>query len=74
MTTRTLIDLSRPIRSAKVRAGFQPHWRTVFIYLCPTCKKEVRLFANAFRGATPVPAVGAVTCPHCDLDLQMKGG
>lgn len=62
---RTAIDLSRPIRSERVRAGFQPHWRTVYVYRCSLCGKETRVFAGAFRGTTPVPAVGAIACPHC---------
>lgn len=60
-----MIDLSHPIRSERVR-GFQPPWRTVFIYQCPECKEEVRVFANSFRGKTPVPSVGGITCPKCE--------
>lgn len=59
------IDLARPIRSVRVRAGFQPHWRTVYVYRCGTCGGETRVFANAYRGRTPVPGVGAIVCPHC---------
>jgi len=57
-----MIDLSKPIRSERVRAGFQPHWRTVFIYRCPKCEKETRIYASAFEGNTPVHGVGGVRC------------
>jgi len=60
-----MIDLSKPIRSERVRVGFQPHWRTVFVYRCPKCEKEMRLYGNAFRGSRPVPGVGGVRC-HCE--------
>lgn len=60
-----LINLQRPIRSERVRAGFQPHWRTVFVYRCGQCGKECRMFASAYSGRLAVPAIGAVTCPHC---------
>ena len=56
------INLSNPKRSERIRAGFQPHWRTVFIYECPACKKEIRLFANSFIGKHPTPGVGAIVC------------
>lgn len=65
-----IIDLSRPIRSERVRAGFQPHWRTIFVYLCGTCHNEVRVFANSFRGSRPEPGRGAISCPHCDFKRQ----
>ena len=60
------IKLNNPKRSERVRAGFQPHWRTMFIYECPQCKKETRVFANAFLGKSPVPGIGAIVCPHCE--------
>lgn len=63
---KTLIDLSNPIRSKKIRFGFQPHWRTVFIYECPNCHEEHRVFANAFSGKNPVPGVGAIVCANCE--------
>lgn len=61
-----MINLSAPLRSEKARTGFQPHWRTVFIYECPKCKVEVRVFANSFRGKHPEPGVGAIRCPKCE--------
>ena len=57
-----MIDLQRPLRSERVRAGFQPHWRTVFVYQCPECEQEMRIYASAFKGKTPVPGVGGVRC------------
>lgn len=60
------IDLAFPAGREKARFGSQPHWRTVFVYECKECNKEVRVFAHAFRGKTPVPGVGAIACPHCD--------
>lgn len=60
-----LIDLSRPIRQEKVR-GFQPPWRTVFIYVCPLCSTELRMCASRFMGGVATPELGAVRCerPH----------
>lgn len=60
----TVINLATPVRSERVR-WFQPPWRTVFIYRCSKCGKETRVFANSFRGRTPVPSVGGIACPHC---------
>lgn len=64
-----MISLQNPIRREKVRAGFQPHWRTVFVYKCEKCNKETRIFANAFRGKNPVPGIGAVYC-QCEKPLN----
>lgn len=64
----TIIDLSRPTGQHKVR-GFQPPWRTVFEYLCPQGHK-VNIYANSFRGRTPVPGVGAITCPQCEFHAK----
>jgi len=64
-----IIDLSKPIRSERVRAGFQPHWRTVFVYKCGEaggCGKEHRIYANSFRGKMAVPGVGGIKC-GCNL-------
>lgn len=58
------LNLSTPIRSERVR-DFQPPWRTVFVYRCEQCGKETRVRASAFRGPDPVPAIGAIPCPHC---------
>jgi hypothetical protein len=62
-----VIDLSRPVKSEKVRAGFQPHWRTVFIYKCER-GHTVRVFANSFRGKTPVPGIGGIKCGQCECE------
>ena len=56
------INLQAPSRSERIRAGFQPHWRTVFIYECQNCKRETRIYANAFFGKTPVTGIGAIRC------------
>jgi len=63
----TNIDLRHPIRSERVR-GFQPPWRTVFVYRC-TNGHETRVRAGSFRGKNAVPGVGAITCPQCDRDV-----
>lgn len=60
-----MINLSNPVRRERVR-DFQPPWRTVFIYICPDCKGEVRVRACSFAGGVPVPGVGAIICPHCE--------
>ena len=62
MTCNAIIDLQSPIRSERIRFGFQPHWRTVFIYQCPACKAERRIFANSFSGRNPTPGIGGVYC------------
>lgn len=61
----TQIDLSRPVGSKKVRHGFG-RWRTVFLYKC-SHGHEVSVFCNAYRGKTPVPGTGAITCPQCEF-------
>jgi ribosomal protein S27E len=61
-----MINLNSPIRSERIRAGFQPHWRTVFIYKCKDCGHEMRVFANSFMGKNPVPGVGSIICSRCD--------
>lgn len=63
----SIINLATPIRSERVR-GFQPPYRTVFIYKCSDCGKETRVRANSYRGKTAVPGVGAIACPHCPTD------
>jgi hypothetical protein len=65
----TVINLATPVRSERVRAGFQPHWRTVFIYRCPK-GHEQRIFANSFRGKNPVPGVGGVCCSQCEFEAK----
>jgi DNA-directed RNA polymerase subunit RPC12/RpoP len=58
-----LIDLSHPCASERVR-GFQPPWRTVYIYKCAKCGQTVRVGAGSFRGTVPMPSTGAVLCHH----------
>lgn len=62
----SVINLSTPVRSERVR-GFQPPWRTVFVYTCPK-GHEQRVYANSFRGKTPVPGVGGIACSMCDFE------
>ena len=57
------IDLSKPVRSESVAAFPRP--RTVFIYVCGGCSKEVRVRASLFSGKNPTPSKGAIHCPHC---------
>jgi hypothetical protein len=59
----TTIDLSRPVRSERVR-GFQPPWRTVYVYRCAQ-GHEVRVRAGSFRGTRAEPGVGGIRCPRC---------
>lgn len=60
-TCQAVIDLLRPVGREKVR-GFQPPWRTVFIYECKECGSKRRVFANSFIGKRPVPSVGGIVC------------
>lgn len=60
-TCTEVLSLNAPVRTDKVR-GFQPPWRTVFVYRCPACGTERGVFASAFRGKTPVPGVGGFQC------------
>lgn len=64
MTVHT-IALDRPVGSERVR-DFQPPWRTEFLYDCPAGHR-VRMRAGCFRGKTPVPGIGAITCPQCEF-------
>ena len=57
-----MIDLSKPIRSKKIRVGFQPHWRTVFIYKCEKCGREMRIFASRGVGKHATPEIGGTYC------------
>ena len=59
-TCPATLNLRTPARSERVR-GFQPPWRTIYVYQCP-CGAEHRIRASAFRGARPEPAVGAIVC------------
>lgn len=67
-TCKGTIDLSRPIRSERVR-DFQPPWRTVYFYKCPGCGYEWRVRANSFRGRNPEPSHGAIVCGHLIPEL-----
>lgn len=60
-----VINLGTPIRSERVR-GFQPPWRTVFVYRCPTCSQETRVRAGSYRGNRAEPGVGGIMCHHCE--------
>lgn len=59
-----IVNLRTPVRRERIR-GFQPPWRTVFVYRCPSAH-EIRVNAGAFRGARAEPAIGAITCPQCE--------
>lgn len=69
--TMAQINLSRPTGSHKARSGFGK-WRTVFEYRCQSGHK-VEMFANAFRGSTPEPGVGAIECPQCEFHRKYGG-
>ena len=56
-----LINLSAPVRTEKVR-GYQPPWRTVYVYVCPQCGGETKVRANSFIGKNPQPSRGAIVC------------
>ena len=66
-----LLDLRYPIRRER-RRGFQPPWYTVYIYRCGACGRETTVRASAFRGRTPEPGIGAITCLHCDIAILAK--
>jgi hypothetical protein len=63
MIAADLINLAAPVRRERVR-GFQPPWRTVFVYVCQA-GHEVRVRASAFRGTVAEPSRGAIACPQC---------
>lgn len=65
-----VINLAKPVRSVRER-GFQPPWHTVWIYECSE-GHEVRVRANAFRGSTPVPGTGGISCPQCERINRVK--
>lgn len=60
-----VIDLQHPARSERVR-WFEPPWRTVWIYRCPRCGSERRLFASVYRGSNRrdghAPMLGGMRC------------
>jgi hypothetical protein len=68
------IDLSKP-KSHEVQPGVgNKARRTVFVYECSGCHKEVRVRASSFVGiwkdrqpAQAVPSRGAIECPHCEV-------
>lgn len=59
-TCSEVIDLRLPFKSERVR-GFQPPWRTVYLYRCGYCGAVHRVRAN-YRGKTPVPGIGGIIC------------
>ena len=61
---KTIVNLATPIRSERVR-GFQPPWRTVYVYRC-TEGHEIKVRANSFVGSKPQPGVGGIVCPQCN--------
>jgi hypothetical protein len=61
-TCEATIDLRYPRSRDRVRAGFQPHWRTVFVYVCPGCGAACRVYASSFSGTHATPAVGGIRC------------
>ena len=61
MKCNAVVNLDTPVRSERVR-GFQPPWRTVFIYRCPACKREIRVRANGSNGGRPSIGPGAILC------------
>ena len=64
-----VIDLRSPMRALRVR-GFQPPWRTVYVYACPLCGAEHRVRAGSFNGRQPTPGVGAIRCEVEVSDAQ----
>lgn len=58
------INLRCPTGSKKERTGWG-EWGTVFLYKCSE-GHEVRVRASSFRGTTPEPGVGAISCPQCE--------
>ena len=60
-TCPAIVNLATPIGSKRVR-GFQPPWRTVYVYRCTACGAERNVRAGAFRGTRPEPATGAIRC------------
>ena len=63
-----LIDMRSPHRTER-RRSFQPPWYTVFVYTCQACHKETTVRASSFIGSRPVPAPGAIYCPHCEFAM-----
>lgn len=59
------IDLSRPVSGTWQGHGVAR--RFVWRYRCPR-GHTVNVRCNSWRGRTPTTTVGAIFCPHCDLD------
>lgn len=55
-TQPTKINFANYTRIERVR-GFQPPWRTIRVYQCPDCKREIKI-----RMEQSVP--GAFICDH----------
>jgi len=73
LSEAVIINLATPVKSRKVRAGFQPHWRTLFEYKCRN-GHTVSVWANSFIGFKPVPGTGAITCPQCEFKARQDRG
>jgi hypothetical protein len=75
--TEPTIDLSKPLRSTGSGG------RTVYIYACPRCSREIRVPATSFRGLrrtetgglVPIhaePSRGGIICPLCRADSEAR--
>lgn len=60
-TCDRVLNLNTPSGSERVR-GFQPPWRTVYIYRCGTCGNVIRMRASSFYGTRPTPSIGGIAC------------
>jgi hypothetical protein len=61
ITCEGRINLAIPLSATRVR-DFQPPWRTVYLYRCPQCHRDIRVRAGAFMGRRAVPGVGGIVC------------
>lgn len=61
-TCNTQFDLQKPTSQGWEGRGFGR--RYYFYYRCPVCGNTTKVGASAFSGKNPVPAVGAILCPH----------
>lgn len=61
-----MIEFKEAIRSERVR-GFQPPWRTVLVYRCKECRREIRLRKD-WLGPTPR---GGFLC-DCEIEEREK--
>ncbi len=55
-----IVNLARP----RARCYNRELRRYGFVYVCSQ-GHTIRVLASAFRGRTPVPGVGGITCPQC---------